>query len=276
MRSLPSRSLRWSPLLLLVLAGCSTTVATDLDEADANVVVVALAQRGITADKGSDEAHEGRFAVTVSREDGAAAVATLARENLPARRSPGVLESLGPTALVPSRLAEHAKLVQGTAGELERSLRAVDGILSARVHLALEQRDPLASFAVAAGAARPDVRTASVLLRHRGATPPLAKADVQRLVAGAVPGLDADKVSVVLTATPTPAADATEPALVRFGPVEVSRGSVPTLRWCVGAVAVANLLLATLLLVLWWRGRRARDELNELRAELAAAEQQPG
>src|SRR6185436_18217123 len=102
-----------------------------------------------------------------------------------------ILEALGKGSVVPSRAAEHARVVTGTGDELERSLRGLDGVLSARVHLGVPAHDPLALEEKA------PVATASVLIRHRGATPPIAAGEVQRLVSGAVSGLAPDQVSVV-------------------------------------------------------------------------------
>ena len=107
------------------------------------------------------------------------------KKRSPAGENPGILQSLGAGSMVPSRLAEHARLLSGISGELEQSLQAVDGVVSARVHLAAPER---------ARSTTPSRRkpSASVLIRHRGAAPPLATSDVQRLVAGAVPGLARD------------------------------------------------------------------------------------
>src|SRR5690606_39535045 len=63
-------------------------------------------------------------------------------------------------SIVPSRLAEHARWSLGVAGELERSLRAVDGVLTARVHLAVPPRDSLAPEAA------PERPSAAVLVRQ--------------------------------------------------------------------------------------------------------------
>jgi len=113
--------------------------------------------------------------------------------------------------------------VAGVAGELERSLRGLDGVVSVRVHLAVPVQDALSPDET------PTQPSASVLLRHRGAQPPIATNDVQRLVAGAVPGLRPAQVSVV--ALPVPAlARPAERELSRFGRVTVTRGSVFPLR----------------------------------------------
>jgi type III secretion protein J len=243
-----------------LLSGCSVPVATALDEGDASEAVVALEKSGVPADKERDPEHEGRFRVLVSREEAATALRVLSEEGLPPPPTPGVLDALGKSSLVPSRLAEHAKLVTGTGGELERSLRALDGVVSARVHLAVPPRDPLAL-----GAESPPA-TASVLIRHQGSRPPLVASEVQKLVAGAVPGLVPESVSVVMTPTPAPAR-AAERELARLGPITVTRGSMTPLRALIAAMLLSNLVLLGCLGLLWARVRRAENALATARAE---------
>ena len=166
--------------------------------------------------------------------------------------------------MVPSRASEQAKFVAGVAGELERSLRTLDGVLSVRVHLAVPVQDALSPDQ------QPTQPSASVLLRHRGAEPPIATADVQRLVAGAVPGLSAAQVAVV--ALPVPEAGRpNERELSRFGPVTVTRGSVFPLRSIVGSALLLNLCLLAALIWGWARARRAETSLAEQRTEAEGA-----
>ena len=101
-----------SPAAAIVLfaTGCAVPVAAGLDEADANRVVVALEDNGVAAQKEVDAENEGRWSVSVARDDASAAVAVLTRESLPPPDAPGVLETLGKGSIVPSRAAEHAKL----------------------------------------------------------------------------------------------------------------------------------------------------------------------
>jgi type III secretory pathway lipoprotein EscJ len=105
--------------------------------------------------------------------------------------------------------------------------------------------------------------SASVLLRHRGPTPPLAVGEIQRLVAGAVASLDPSAVNVIAT----PAPQARRPAereLARFGPVTVTRASMTPLRLIVGIAALLNLVLLVVAFALWSRMRRAHGRLAEL------------
>ncbi len=246
-----------------LLVGCSVPVANGLDESDSNRVMVALEHGGVAAQKEADPETEGRWRVTVARDDASAAISVLSSENLPPPATPGVLDALGQGSIVPSRAVEHAKLVAGKSGELERSLQAIDGVLSARVHLAVPMKDAFADDT------KPTPPTASVLIRHRGATPPIGASEVQRLVAGAVAGLDAEHVSVVMTPIPP----ATRPAgheLARVGPITVTRSSMTSLRLIVGAAALLNVILIGLVLGLWSRFRRSQLALEELQAAAGA------
>lgn len=244
----------------LVVAACSVPISSNLSESEANQALVALEKQGIFASKERDpEGQEGTFRVLVARDDASNAALVLTQENLPPGRTLGLLDAVGQGGMVPSRLSEHARWLAGTSGELERSLRAVDGVVSARVHLAVPPRDSLSL-----GESAPPA-TASVLLRHRGATPPLAVSDVQRLVAGAVPGLTGDQVSVIMTPAPAPTRVA-DRGLSQFGPIAVTKSSLTPLRIMVGAVVAANALLIACLYLLWTRLRRTERELIEARA----------
>lgn len=241
--------------LSLLLPGCETRVAGGLDEADANQAITHLAERGMAAAKESDPEAEGRYKLSVSRAEAPAAVAFLAQEGLPRRRSPGVLEALESGAIIPSRAAEHARWLAGTAGDLERSLGAIDGMLSARVHLALPMGDPLAPREAA-----PAPATASVLLSYRG-TPQLSVAQIQQLVAGAVPALAPSSVNVVMHSAPRPAQ--AELKLAQVGPVTVTQASASALKAILGGLIGLNLLLLAATWWLWQQARKARSPALE-------------
>ncbi|MEI9939984.1 MAG: hypothetical protein WDO69_22410 [Pseudomonadota bacterium] len=243
-----------------LLAGCNVPIAVGLDENDANHAVVALEKSGVAADKDRDPDSEGHWRISVARDDASSAAGILSSESLPPAASPGVLETLGQGSIVPSHAAEQAKFVAGISGELERSLRSLDGVVSVRVHLAIPLQDSLAPDET------PVPASASVLLRHRGAAPPIAINDIQRLVAGAVPGLTETRVSVVASPVPLPPRLA-ERELSRFGPVTVTRASVFPLRTIVGGALILNLGLLGALILLWTRARRAESNLADRRAE---------
>jgi type III secretion protein J len=223
--------------LAAALGGCSAPVATALGEEDANRVLAALNRAGLGAEKEHDPSSEGRFVVLVQRDEVSRAVAVLQEEELPPRPSPGVLEAVGKSSLVPSAAVEHAQYVAGLAGDLERTLAGIDGIVTARVHLSAPLRAPLDPA-------------------PQKATAPVAPEAVQQLVAGAVAGLQPSDVAVVLVPRPGQAASAGV-ELARLGPITVARGSAGYLRGLVALALLLSVVPTVALLVVWQRGRKA-------------------
>jgi len=247
--------------LAMLLAGCAVPVAAGLEEGDANRVVVALDQQGIDAAKEADPTVEGHFRVLVPRDDASRALATMADEQLPRVKSHGLLDAVDRGQLVPSQAAEHAQLIAGLSGELERTLSGVEGVLAARVHLNVPPRDGLSL-------GPPPKTTASVLVEHRGSTPPLAVESVQRLVAGGAPGLLPADVVVVFIAHPARASSARS-EVGHVGPIAVARGSMTTLKIALAGLVLAILALAAATLALYAKvGRIKREHEAE---KLAAA-----
>lgn len=252
-------------LAALSTLGCTVPIAMDLGEQEANQALVALERAGVYANKQPDAAHEGRWQLEVTRGDAALAVTALTDESLPQAPNPGVLAALGQGSLVPSRTLEQAQWLAGTAGDLEASLRGVDGVLSARVHLAAPTRDVLGS------GSPPQQPSASVLIRHRGATLPIALGDVQRLVAGAVPGLAPEAVGVISASVPPK--HSRDRALAQLGPITVTQTSLLPLKLVLTGAIALNLCLVGLFGWFWTRHRRAQARLAELeRADGSASE----
>jgi type III secretion protein J len=233
---------------------CTVPVVAGVDEGDANRIVVALDRASVDATKEVDPLTEGRFRVLVPRDDVPRALATMNAEGLPRPNPAGILSAVDKGALVPSRAAEHAMVVAGLAGDLERTLESVDGIVAARVHLSLPESDPLSPLRDVANANG----TASVLVEHRGSTAPIAVPEVQRLVAGGIAGLAPERVTVVMLARAEPAASVELRPLVHVGPIAVARTSARVLQVALGALLAVIALLAAVTLSLYSRLARAR------------------
>lgn len=232
-------------IVFLSLVGCESPVATALDEADANQVILALDTAGIGATKEADPTVEGKFRVMVQRDDASRALLAMKDDQLPRARPKGVLEAMNRNALVPSPSEEHALFVAGLAGDLERSLTGVDGLLSARVHLNLPAKDPLRDT----GVIRP---TASVLVEHRGATPALTAESIQRLVAGGVAGLSAGDVSVIFVPRVARTVQRDQ-ELSHLGPLTVTHGSLGILKLIFASLAILLGVLGAATLLLYTR-----------------------
>jgi len=231
-----------------VMAGaCTTNILHGIDERSANEATAALERAGIGAEKLADEgaaAGSGAaYTIRVAHADGTRAVDLLRALGLPHDRRRGFAETYGQPSLIPTPSEERARYVDALAGEIERTLESADGVISARVHLVLEETDPLAADAKPRNAAR-----AAVLLKARPGTAPFNEADVQKLVAGSVAGLQATSVSVVVTGAADPTA-ATGAALAALGPLRITPGTRPLLLGALVAGLALLALLATLLLV---------------------------
>jgi type III secretion protein J len=239
-------------LLLLLLAACSTPIRHGLEEPAANEVVSALERAGIGAEKARDDASgPTAFVVRVSAGDAVRALDVLHALGLPRGQRAGFAETYGQPSLVPTATEERARYLHALSGEIERTLETADGVVGARVHLVLEETDGL-------GDKPKNAAHAAVLMKTRGG-PAIKEADVQKLVAGSVPGLAATSVAVVST----PAAEipgASNMALV--GPLRVTPGTKALLMTALIVVLGVLALLATLLLFTARRLAAAQRELS--------------
>jgi type III secretion protein J len=241
-----------------ILFGCACTVplAGGLDDAAANHVVFALDRVNVDATKEVDPTADGRFRVSVARDDVPRALSALADEGLPRSVAPGILDAVGKGSLVPSEATERAQLVAAIAGELERSIEGVVGVVSARVHIS----EPPPTLARAADPVR---GCASVLLQHRGSTPPLSADAVQRIVAGGVAGMLPGDVAVVMIQRSAPPLGAVG-GLGHVGPIAVARTSLRNLQAALVVLVALIAGLAAATLALYARLARARAELTAL------------
>ncbi len=164
-------------------------------------------------------------------------------------------ESRPSKALLPSRQAESAELERSRARELERTLSALSGVHSAHVHLALPVPAPL----LGNGEAKPG--KASVVLKYASDPAPLGEADVRKLVAGAVQGIDEAQVVVLLRREPLPTVHAASPApeLVRLGPLVVTKSSAPFAKTLIAVSTGTAMTLLTVVIALWLRLRRGHS-----------------
>jgi len=176
------------PMLLLAACG-SQEVYRDLKETEANELVAALQTAGIESTKNAGEKE--KWSVSVAQGDFARAVTVLRAEGLPRHD----FESLGTVfkkeGFTSSPLAERARLNYGMSQELAQTISKIDGVVEARVHLAMPEPDPLSREVKPA--------SASVFVKYRpGFELRSQTAAIKSLVTNSIEGLAYDKVSVVM------------------------------------------------------------------------------
>jgi type III secretion protein J len=191
--------------VLLVLTGCAREdLLHDLTEPEANRILMALEEEGIRGEKASDETTESRWKVVVRKNAASAARRVLADHGLPRSRTPGFDEILAKGGMISTAAEERALLLHALAGELARTVQAIEGVIDARVHLTLPETNRW-------GAAASVPPSASVLVRCRpGAAQRLQTLEggIRTLVSGAVGGLTPSAVSVLVAEAEQPASKA--------------------------------------------------------------------
>jgi type III secretion protein J len=237
MRSLAS-GIALASLLLLTACG-GQDIYTELSQRQANEMVAVLRNAGIDADKqGRDN---NTFAVAAPRDSFAQAVEVLRAAGYPRDGFDSMGQVFKKEGFISSPLEERARLTHALSQEIANTLASIDGVVLARVHLSVPERDPLVDKAPPA--------SASVLIKHRpGVNLEARMGHIKALVVNSIQGLAYDNVTVVLfpsdpwpTRTPAPA-----------GPLH---SLDTTLWWVAGTGALACALGGGL----WWwlRGRRA-------------------
>jgi type III secretion protein J len=235
--------------VLLALAACSAPVATDLDENEANELLLALEERGIAAQK-EPVRGAGLFEIRVASRELSDALRALDAAELPREREGGFDELLGESSLVPSATEERARYLAAVSAELARSIERLPGVTDARVHLSVPERARFSEAPVAAP-------RGSVLVRHREGESVDAER-VRALVCGAVAGLSRADVEIVDVVVPE--REQAPPRFAYVGPIAVAPGSAPLLNALfLGSLALHALLALALIYSL---RRRHRTEQN--------------
>lgn len=173
----------------MLLTGCKVDLYTNLDEPQANEMVAILLQNGIPAGRSVQKG--GKLTVTVEESRFADAVTILGRSGLPRQEFQTLGDVFKKDGLVSSPVQDRARMIFALSQELSRTVAAIDGVLTARVHLVLPENDPLRQNLVPS--------SASVFIRH---DPKVAiddkLASIKMLIANGVAGLAYDRVSVVV------------------------------------------------------------------------------
>ena len=179
------------PAAALLMAGCdkATTLHAGLEEQQANLVMAALLDAGITCSKEAGE--EGTWNVMVSEQKFAAAVNLLERKGLPRRAHKGIGEVFKKTGMISSPSEERIRFMDALAQDLAKTISMVDGVVDARVHVVLPENDPFARNALPSSAA--------VAIRSRwDADITDIVPSVKGLVKNAIEGLQYEKIMVTV------------------------------------------------------------------------------
>lgn len=230
--------------LCVLLAACGGRVdlMAAVPEDEANEIVSALLDAGIPVEKVPGK--EGAVGVRVDSDKVARSLELLRERGLPRERYAGMGQVFRKEGLISSPLEERARYIYALSQELSNTLSKIDGVVAARVHVVLPERGAAGEAGVPS--------TAAVFIKHQdGYNLDIIQPQIRRLVTNSIPGLTADRVSVVFVAAQARAAEARSPMsqVMGFGVSPASAAGLSGLLW--GLIALAALSLAALGLVLW-------------------------
>jgi type III secretion protein J len=244
--------------LLLALAACGEQeLYSKLSERQANEMVAVLRSANLAGEKQPQEG--GLYTVVTSGKDFPAAVRTLSAQGYPREQFDSMGKVFKREGFVSSPLEERARLVHALSQEIANTINNIDGVVTARVHLVVPERNPLAD--------KPQPAAASVFIKHRPDRDLSAEIpQIKALVVNSIEGLAYDNVTVALfpaeslPGDPKPAPASAAVREMRQTPLALPLVSSAGL----GALALSGGGL------MWWRRRRAGDGGTAPRAALGA------
>lgn len=191
--------------LALFLASCESnqSIVNNIEERDANEIVVYLASKGIEAQKveaptsavGTESAIP-YYNITVDAKEAVEAMSALGRVGLPRKEGTNLLTLFAKSGLMSSDREETIRYQAGLAAELQNTIRKIDGVLDANVQISFP---PTEAATAAPGTSQPKI-TAAVYVKHQGVLEdPNSHLEmkIKRLVSGSINGLDYNDVAVI-------------------------------------------------------------------------------
>ncbi len=190
--------LRWLLLAAaLALAGCKVELYSGLHEQEANEMLAVLHTEGIEAQKEQIENADWQIQVDEGRLS--VALAALRAHGLPQDRYQSMGDMFQKQGLVSTPSEERMRYIFAVSQALSQTLRDIDGVVSARVHVVIPANDPLSDKL------RPS--SAAVFIKHRPDTDlRLLVPAVKDMVAHSIEGLNHDQVSLTLFEARSPPA----------------------------------------------------------------------
>lgn len=187
-----------------LLTSCESRkiIVNDLDEREANEIIVYLSTKGIDATKVQSTTGTGGggskivlWNISVDSEQSVEAMSYLNQVGLPRRPGQNLLGIFTGAGLVPSEMEQKIRYQAGLAAQIASTIRKIDGILDADVQISFPEEDPLNP-----GGEKKQKITASVYVKHSGVLDDPnshLSTKIKRLVAASIVGLDYDNVTVI-------------------------------------------------------------------------------
>lgn len=180
-------------------------IINDVDEREANEIIVFLASRGISSEKmqtaatGANTGNEAvKWSITVDGTHSTKAMAILNQNGLPRKKGTNLLDLFAKAGLMSSEKEETIRYQAGLAEQIANMIRKIDGVLDADVQVSFP---PSEASSMAYGSQEKIKKiTAAVYVKHQGILDDPNShlvSKIKRLVSGSVTGLDLNDVTVI-------------------------------------------------------------------------------
>lgn len=193
---------------LVFFTSCESNmvIINNVDEREANEIIVFLASRGIPAEKilapstgpGGGEATSAMWSISVPPAQSTEAMAILNQNGLPRHMGTNLLELFAKQGLMSSEKEETIRYQAGLAQQIANMIRKIDGVIDADVQLSFPSAE--AVLPGAPGTAVHQRVTAAVYVKHQGILDDPNShliPKIKRMVASSVSGLDLNDVTVI-------------------------------------------------------------------------------
>jgi type III secretion protein J len=176
----------------LLLAGCERAeLYTGLTEKEANEMLAVVHGAGFDAAKATPDNGK-TWTLSATKGDFPQEVALLEARGYPRERYETLGDVFKKEGFVSSPTEERARMMFGLSQELSHTISEIDGVVDARVHVAMPEDDPLDD--------QPKPSSAAVFIKY---DPSVELGDqvgsIKALVVNSIEGLPYDKVTVVLS-----------------------------------------------------------------------------
>jgi type III secretion protein J len=244
----------------LLLAGCGRIdLYTNLSEQQANEVAAVLLAAEIDADKHLSESKA--WAVRIEKTNLPRAMDVLEGAGVPRMSAPTMAELFKKDGFISSPLEERARFIAATQTGLEQTIGRMSGVLDARVHLAMPERDPLTDAVVPP--------SASVVVRYAQDFKFAENGgvnNVKALVRDAVEGLAPERITVVAQPSAGSWRHSVRPTDQLLAGYAYQKPWLSSPVW----LALGAFVLLAALLALWWTRARWLPKFKRARRAASA------
>lgn len=194
---------------LLFLSGCENNmvIVNDVNEREANEIIVFLASKGIPAQK-TPSASSGpggnsgapKWSISVPPKQTTEAMAILNQNGLPRQQGTNLLDLFAKSGLMSSEKENTIRYQAGLAQQIANMIRKIDGVIDAEVQLSFPEESGATALPGVAASGPPQKVTAAVYVKHQGILDDPNShlvSKIKRLIAGSVTGLDVNDVTVI-------------------------------------------------------------------------------